>query len=299
MSNGMRNSLLTLGLALALGASALPSRAATIILSTESDAVLGVNALAFTPGDLVAYDMATGMASLYFDGAARFGEARNLNVVDILANDDIVLSVQDSGNSTLGGQVFEDGDLVRYTPATDTAVRIFQEDLSFAGSEDIFAVDVLPNGHILLSTQGDATIGLLSFDAGTLVDFDPVTGTAVEFFNVDTIFDDDNENVDGFHITADGHYLISTTGSARRASEDFTGGNSFQDGDIIQYDPVGNVTSRFFSESAFAGDADINAIALLEEPASHPVPEPGALTLFGLGLAICRAGISQRKTQDR
>ena len=299
MSNGMRNSILTLGLVLALGTAAVPSRAATIILSTESDAVLGINALAFTPGDLVAYDMATGVASLYFDGAARFGETRNLNAVDILPNDDIVLSVQDSGNSTIGGQVFEDGDLVRYTPATDTAVRIFQEDLSFVGSEDIFAVDVLANGHILLSTQGEATIGLLTFDAGTLVDFDPVTGTAVEFFDVDTIFDEDNENVDGFHVTANGHYLISTTGSARRAVEDFTGANSFQDGDIIQYDPVGNVTSRFFSEHQFAGDADINALAILEEPGSAAVPEPGALALFGLGLAICRVGISRRGARDR
>ena len=295
MFNGMRNSLLALGLAAGLGVATLPAQAATIILSTESDAVLGGNALAFSPGDLVAYDMTTGMASLYFDGAAGFGEARNLNAVDVLQNDDIVLSVQDSGNSTIGGQVFEDGDLVRYTPSTNTAVRIFEEDLSFSGSEDIYAVDVLPNGHILLSTQGEATIGLLTFDAGTLVDFDPLTGTAVEFFDVDTLFDDDNENVDGFHLLANGHYLISTNGSARRAVDGFTGANAFLDGDIIEYDPIAGVASRFFSEALFTDDEDINALAILEETGSTPIPEPGGLALFGLGLAICRARLSQRR----
>ncbi len=59
--------------------------------------------------------------------------------------------------ATLGGLTFGDDDLVEYDPGSDTATLFF--DGLFAGNEDINALHVLSDGHIILSTTSGATIG--------------------------------------------------------------------------------------------------------------------------------------------
>ena len=50
-------------------------------------------------------------------------------------------------------------------------------------AEDIDAVHVFPDGTILLSTIGGATLGGISFSGGDLVLYDPALGTASLYFD--------------------------------------------------------------------------------------------------------------------
>ncbi|HHO59824.1 MAG TPA: LamG domain-containing protein, partial [Thiotrichales bacterium] len=139
---------------------------------------------------------------------------------------------------TLGGLTFTDGSLAEYDPDADSATLYFDESL-FSASEDIDAVHVLANGHIILSTTGSATLGGLSFSDGDLVDYDPVNDSATLYFD-ESLFSA-NEDIDAVYIMSNGHILLSTTGSAT------LGGLSFSDGDLVEYDPVSDTATLYFS----------------------------------------------------
>ncbi len=220
-----------------------------LLLSTTNNETLG--GLTFTPDDLVDYDPVADTATLYFDGT-HFSNNENIDAVDVLSNGLIVLST--TGSARLGGLNFRDGDLVAYDPSTDTATLFFSED-RFSANEDVDAVHVLPNGHILLSTTGSAQLGGLNFRDGDIVEYDPASDTASLFFSEDNF--SANEDIDGFHLLDNGNLLISTTSTATLGSLTFT------DGSIAEYDPVTGIATLYFDESRFSNGADINAVDLL------------------------------------
>ncbi|MHC4160322.1 MAG: PEP-CTERM sorting domain-containing protein, partial [Planctomycetota bacterium] len=94
------------------------------------------------------------------------------------------------------GLTFGSGDLVEYNPIADTAALFFDANL-FDGSENIDAIHVLGNGNIILSTEGGATLGGLSFADGDLVEYNPTTDIATLYFN-EGLFTN-NADVDAVH----------------------------------------------------------------------------------------------------
>lgn len=164
----------------------------------------------------------------------------------------IVLST--SGSAELGGLSFEDDDLVLFDTSTNLATLFFDGDL-FRRDEDIDAVSLLANGNILLSTRSDATLGGLDFRDGDLVEYDPFSATASLFFDESRFAA--SEEVSAFDVLDNGNLLISTRGNAKLA------GLQFRDGDLVEYDPINHLASLFFTESVFAGNADITAVDLL------------------------------------
>ena len=140
---------------------------ATIILSTDATETLG--GLTFNNGDLAEYNPTTDTATLFFDGSL-FSGVEEIDAVHVLANGNIILSTEN--DATLGGLLFEDGDLVEYNPTTDVATLYFDEDL-FSQDESIDAVYILDNGNIILSTVSNARLGGLNFGYEDLVEYNP------------------------------------------------------------------------------------------------------------------------------
>jgi len=101
----------------------------------------------------------------------------------------------------LGGLSFTDKDLVEYDPATDTASLLFDGSLTTL-NVDITALHVLANGHLILAGKGnpDVTLGGLTFQAGDLVDYDPVADTATLIFDGDALFTDPLEIFTSIHV---------------------------------------------------------------------------------------------------
>ena len=244
----------------------LPLRAGAvqIYLSTTNGATLG--GLTFRNGDIARYDTSTGTATLYFsEDAFTFNE--DVDAFDLLANGHLLLSTKSV--ASLGGLSFQDGDLVDYDPATGTAVLYFSESLFSNATADVDAATVLPNGHLVLSTQGTETLGGLTFRDGDLAEYDPVSGFATLFFN-ENLFAA-SEDIDAFDVLPDGSIILSTTNAASLAGVAFTAG------DLVQYFPSSNTASIFFSGSNFAALENIDAVVVM-------APEPGTGLLFLLGL---------------
>ena len=184
----------------------------------------------------------------------------------------IILST--ASGATLGGLTFRDGDLARYDTVTQTATLFFNEDL-FTGDEQIDAFHLLDNGHLLLSTGGNAQLGGLSFGDGDVVDYDPLNDTATLLF-AESLFST-NANVDAFQLLANGHFLLSTeTGET-------LGGLSFLDGDIVDYDPINDSATVLISEAIFTASENIDAFSLLPD---------GTVVLSTNGAATFDAGLS-------
>jgi len=73
----------------------------------------------------------------------------------------------------------------------------FDENL-FGSDEDIDAVHILESGNIILSTEGSATLGGLSFADGDLIEYNPITDTATLYFD-ESLFGN-NANIDGVYV---------------------------------------------------------------------------------------------------
>ena len=227
-----------------------PVASQTIILSTDNSETLG--GLSFSDGSLAEYDPAATSSTLYFNENLFSGGA-DIDAVHVLANGIIILSTMD--DETLGGLSFGDDDLIAYDPATNTATLYFDGGALFSNtSEDIDAVYIRDNGNIILSTNGDATLGGISFVDGDLVEYDPSTNTATLFFDESNF--SGGADIDGVHILSNGNILISTDNG------ETLGGLSFSDGSIAEYNPGINTATLYFDENLFSGGADINALTL-------------------------------------
>jgi len=227
--------------ALAWGAT-IADPADTIILSTHDAAELG--GLAFTAADLVEYDPATDTATLYFDGANLFTDpSENVQSAHVLGNGHIILSTRD--NATLGGLSFTQADLVDYDPGSGIATLFFDGASLFSDPlTRIASAQVLANGHIILSTWSDATLGGLAFTLAQLVKYNPVTDAATLYFDGTTLFGDPSDKIDAVHVLGNGHIVLSTWNA------NTLGGLSFGEGDLVEYDPVTDTATLYFDGAA-------------------------------------------------
>lgn len=164
-----------------------------IILSTDTGATLG--GLTFRDGDLIEYNPTTDVGTLYFNEDLFAGD-EGIDAAYINGSGNIILSTIDG--ATLGGLTFGGGDLAEYNPTTDVATLFFDGSL-FDGSENIDAAHILDNGNIILSTDGGATLGGLTFANGSLAEYNPTTDVATLYFN-ESLFSS-NANIDAVYVT--------------------------------------------------------------------------------------------------
>ena len=243
---------------------------AGLIISTTTEATLG--GVTFECQDLVHYDPVTGAgtSARIFDGSEVFSIDENLYAAHLKANGHLVLSPENE--STIGDLTFMDSDLIEYDPVLGTATMVFDGSELFGSgdAENISAVSILDNGHIVLSTTTDATLAGLSFECQDLVEYDPVAGTATLFFDGSELFSL-TENIDAAHVLPNGNIILSTETGAK------LGGLTFRDGDLVEYDPIADTAVLIFNEDWFTSSAeDIAAVTM-------PIPEPGTVILLVLG----------------
>ncbi len=262
----------------ALGAVALCATfaQADVLISVSGNATLG--GLSFEDGDVVRYNTATDTATLFFD-ADLFSSNEDIDALHVLSNGNLVLSTKN--NATLGGLSFEDGDLVEYDFGSGTASLFFDEDL-FSNNEDVDAAAVLANGDLVLSTQNSATLGGLSFEDGDLVRYDGSTGSL--FFDEDLF--SNNEDIDAVAVLGNGNIVLSTNGNAT------LGGLSFEDGDLVEYNPLTDTATLLFDEDLFSGNEEIDGISAITT-IPDPIPAPAAVVLAAIGLPL--AGTIRRR----
>jgi hypothetical protein len=254
-----------------------------IILSTSNTVILG--GLRFKDGDLVNYDPSINTAwRVFSESWFDRGHTNDIDAFDLLPNDHLILSTTETVE--LGGIQFRDGDLVEYDLATDTATLFFSENLFDRGySNDIDAVDVLPNGNIVLSTTETTRLGGLRFRDGDLVDYDPVTNSSTLFFS-EGLFSH-NADIDAVQVLDDGSIILSTTGSAQ------LGGLRFNKDDLVRYYPYDYSANPYLAGSAaiyFSGGYFENSGANIDavwDP-TDSAPEPATLLLLGLGAIMAR-----------
>jgi len=189
-----------------------------IVISAVAGTTLG--GLTFEKGDLVEYDPITDTATIFLNENLFSSVKPNIDAVYVHDNGNIILST--SGNATLGGLSFGKDDLIEYNPTTDLASLFFDGNL-FSGNRNIDAVHILSSGNIILSTGGAATLGGLSFGAGDLAEYNPMTNTATLYF--DENYFAGSANIDGVYIApmpepatiaipAPGAILLASIGTA-------------------------------------------------------------------------------------
>jgi hypothetical protein len=170
----------------------------------------------------------------------------------------IILST--NGDATLGALTnFEPEDLVLYDPATNVATMFFDGDAEFVDEENIDSVFLLPNGNILLSTRGDATLGGLTFEPEDVIQYNIGTNVASLYFDGDAEFTVAEENIDAFHLLANGNVVLS-------AADAFVlGGLNFEAEDMVEYNIATNVATLFFDGDAefTLAEEDIDAFEIL------------------------------------
>ena len=224
-----------------------PLAPSTVILSTMSQATLG--GLTFSDKDLAEYDKDADTATLYLDGSV-VGVTQDIDALHVLANGHLVLST--IGTETLGGTTFDNEDLVDYDPIADIATVLFDGSAAFtAGSTDVSAVHVTANRHLVLSNEYAATLGGLSFEPNDLIDYDPVTDTATLLLDGDAV--GLLGRIDAVHLLDDGHLVLSTNAPAS------LGGLSFTEGDLVEYDPVGDTASLFLDGALFTAAENVRS----------------------------------------
>ncbi|MEE8474895.1 MAG: PEP-CTERM sorting domain-containing protein [Myxococcota bacterium] len=153
-----------------------------------------INGTPFLDGDLVLYDPVLDSASIFF-GESNFTGAVNIDAFFLFESgpDAGKFLLSTSASATVGGLSFGHGDIVLYDPAAPagTEASVFFPQSNFGGTvgqRNVDAVDILPNGNLLLSTStGGGSLAGLTLREQDLVEWDGVS--ASQFLDGDGLFD--------------------------------------------------------------------------------------------------------------
>ena len=227
----------------------------TVILTTGGTESLP-GATNFQDEDLVTYNFTSTTASLFFDGSASPASlgGEDIRGIQVLATGAIAFSTE--ATFTLGGTSFADEDIVAYDPLTNRTVLLFDGSAVFTDptGEDVDAFYIQDDGTIILSTTAAASIGATSFNNEDLIQYDPLTGNATVFFDASTVGLTDD--IDAFHLLNNGNYLLSVVNDGISL-----GGITFNNGDLVEYNPGTDTASIFFAETLFSdGNANIKGV---------------------------------------
>jgi phage baseplate assembly protein gpV len=167
--------------------------------------------------------------------------------------DSLILSTMDT--SVIDEQEFLSGDLFSVDENPGSAT-LFLSDTLFVETENVDAAAHQPDGSIIFSTASQAQVGAGLFEDGDLMAHDPATGETTLWLDDDTAFFTDVD-IDAAHVLDNGHVLFSVRDDVtlfpQLPEEAF-----YQDGDVIEYDPVAETASLYLSEAIFTWDVDEN-----------------------------------------
>src|SRR5262245_28049669 len=132
------------------------------------------------------------------------------------------------------------GDIVQYDDSSPGTASVFFNEDTFADpgvGPEVDAFELLPNGHMLFSTNSPSTLGTnsLSFVDGDVVEYDPGSGLATKIFDEQLNFNG-QADIDAIAALSNGHLLFSTESNAL-----LTVGNiNITNGDIVEWNPITN-----------------------------------------------------------
>jgi hypothetical protein len=247
----MRN--FVLASAVAAGLVAVASTAQAVFVSTVDDEV--IDTVLFHDHDIVSLDSTPGSAELWLDGSVLFPddaiENQNIDAFAFLPNGNVLLSTASS--TVIGGLAIKDGDLVELDPETGVAT-LFLPEGSQGQPVDVDGVDVMPNGHLLLSFQKEEVLYGQPVHDGDVIEYD-IENDTFSFFLREEVFDVDSD-VNGLALLPNGNLLVTT-------SEDtWIGGVFVENSQIAEVDPETGVASIFLGLETRTGQADLDAIAI-------------------------------------
>lgn len=248
---------------------------AQVLLSVSDNIGNELPGLTFLDGDVVETDTAGSFGSLFF-AESNILPSADVDAFHVLPDGDLLLSVLFNGR-TLGGLTFDDGDLVRYNPGTDTA-SVFELNETNTNADDIDAITVLPDDNLAFSTGNSTnTLGGVAVSDGDILGYNVPGGTFSVLHSEASIFDDGDGELNALHFDpSDGTYLISTF------ADETISGVAFRNGDLIRWDPASDSASLYFSEDNFLGENFYNI------DAAFVVPSPASATLALAGLVAMR-----------
>ncbi|MDF1766947.1 MAG: hypothetical protein P1V29_11235, partial [Gammaproteobacteria bacterium] len=141
---------------------------------------------------------------------------------------------------------FRDDDLVIYDPLTDSASLFFNDTTGTdaISMDNIDAVHLLPNGHLVLSVSGTGSAtGVGSFGAGDIIRYDPIKQVSTLLFDGESHFNETGVDIDAVYVLDNGDLVFSTVDAAS------LGSLSWVKSDLIRFDPATSSASMYLDGS--------------------------------------------------
>jgi hypothetical protein len=200
--------------------------------------------------------------SLFFDGSDVGLANFTIDGFDVIAADKVLLSFAEAG--TVNGLSFDDSDVVLFTgtfgPTTSGNFSMYFDgsDVGLTTSdEDVDAIQLLPNGTLMISTTGSFSVSGASGADEDIVRFTPLAGGlgddssagswSLYFDGSDVGLTSSGEDVEGLGVASDGKLYLSTLGNFSVSG--LSGANE----DVFVFTPsaLGSATAGAFGPGLF------------------------------------------------
>ena len=225
------------------------------VSSTSNGTVGGVS---FADEDILAYDTGSGAWSMFFDGSD-VGVTGDVNAFALLADGSILMSFDNTTSAGAAGTV-DDSDIVRFFPSSTGTNTAGTFTLHFDGSdvglttsgEDIDALEVLPDGRLLISTTGNPGVpGVSGVADEDLLAFTPsslgvnTSGSWAMYFDGSDVglSNASSEDTNGVNVGLNGDIYLTTIGAFSVSGASGTGSDVF----VCNPISLGTTTSCSFS----------------------------------------------------
>ncbi|MFK8017949.1 MAG: DNRLRE domain-containing protein [Gammaproteobacteria bacterium] len=210
---------------------------ATDIFVTSFDDVIELDGTQYEAGDAVNIDVAgaTGSAKLLADDSF----ASDSNIAGIHFDGDTTAYFAVDGFTTIGGDLFNSGDVVRYDIATDTATRVVDRN-DFFLANGVNGIHIRSDGTVLLSTVSGGFFNGLYVYPDDVIEFNPTTGSVTRLIDGSTLFATGIANIDALHEFPSGRLALSFDVTSTVL------GVSVERDDLLLYDPSGPSASVLF-----------------------------------------------------
>lgn len=237
-----------------------------------------VGGLSVPNEDIVVWD---GSAfSLYFDGSDVGLTSFTIDAFSILGPNELLLSFTGADSIPGIAGTVDGADIVKFTATSLGSNTAGTFELYFQGSdvgltgenENIDALDVLPSGHLLMSTSGTLSVPSVTGSSKDIVEFTPTSlgyatagSWSLYFLGSNVGLTTSDENIDGLAVDGSGRIHLSTIGNF--AVPSISGANE----DVFVFTPASlgittagsYVPSLFFDGSLYGLTSnDVRAIDL-------------------------------------
>ena len=193
----------------------------------KSPSTLG-NLTGIADDDIVRYDPTTNEFSMVFDGSDLGLGNTDISAFHFMDSDTILLSFNNNFNLPGVGNITY-FDIVQFDATTLGENTSGEFSLYFQGSrvglntnnENIDALNVLPDGRILISTAGNVSVPDVTGGEKDIIAFTPsalresTSGSWSLYFDGSDVdlYSKNREDINGFAITPNGNILITTMGN--------------------------------------------------------------------------------------